>query len=502
MDGERTPRIAVGGFLHETNTFAAKMADVDAFERGSSWPPLLEGDAIIEATRHGNLAVCGFVEEAERLGWSIVPTLWCAALPSAHVTEDAFEHVAVRLVQAVTAALPLDGVCLDLHGAMVAEHLDDGDGELLARLREVVGPHVPLVASLDFHGNVSPAMVECADALVACRTYPHIDMAETGRRGARLLHPMLSGIRYAKSFHQLPFLIPLAWQSTQSEPNASIYRMAAELESETVVSASFLCGFPAADTADCGPSILAYGETQAAADTVAARISRKVCAARFAYAGRTYEPLEAVGEALRLGGGKLRPVIIADIQDNPDAGSDSNTTGMLKALIEVGAERAAIGLIYDPTIAQLAHEAGVGATITGALGGAKGVVGDSPYAGVFEVAALSDGEFQAKGSFNGGDRMRLGPSACLKVGGVSIVVVSRKHEMVDREMFRFVGIEPEEQSILVVKSTVHFRTGFAAIASAILIATAPGPIPLSPAALPFTRLRQGIDLSPTGPAFV
>ena len=502
MDGVPSPRIAIGGFLHQTNTFAPTMAGLTAFEGGGGWPPLSQGADIFAATRGIDLAVRGFIEEAERRAWTIVPTLWCAALSSAHVTEDAFEQIAERLTRAVAAALPLDGVYLDLHGAMVAEHLEDGDGELLARLREVIGPTVPLVASLDLHGNVSPAMVEHTDALVGCRTYPHIDLAETGRRAAMLLAPMLAGARHAKAFAQLPFLIPMAWQSTQSEPNTAIYRMVAELQTDAVVSTSFFCGFPAADTPDCGPSVLAYGETQAAADAAVARISQKIRAARLAYAGRAYEPLEAVREAQRIGAATLRPVVIADTQDDPDTGGDSNTMGMFKALLEAGAERAAIGAIFDPAIAQLAHKAGVGATIVGSLGGAKGVVGDSSYAGIFSVIALSDGDIQAKGPFCRGDLMRLGPSACIEAGGVSIVVVSRKAQMVDREMFRFVGIEPETRSILVVKSAGHFTADFAPIACAILVATAPGPMPLSPAALPFTKLRRGIDLSPTGPAFV
>lgn len=488
--------------MHETNTFAPTKADFAAFRHGGGWPPLSEGPAMLEATRDVNMAICGFVETAEAEGWSLVPTLWCAAVPSAHVTEDAYEAIASRLVAAIADALPLDGVYLDLHGAMVAEHLEDGEGELLARVRAVVGPDVPIVASLDLHGNVSPAMVDHAEILVAYRTYPHVDMAETGRRAAAALAPLLAGKRYRKAFRQVPFLIPIAWQSTDMEPNASIYRAVAEMETDQVPSVSFLCGFPAADIHDCGPSVVAYGDTSEAADAAADTIFEKVSAARLAFAGQSLDPLEAVREAQRIADGSSRPVVIADTQDNPGAGGDSNTMGMLKALIEAGATRAAIGAIFDPAMAEAAHEAGVGATIHGAMGGAQGVFGDASFTGAFEVMALSDGEFVASGPFYGGARMQLGPSAWLRVGGIAIVVVSRKAQMADREMFRFLGIEPEAQAILVVKSSVHFRADFAPIAETILVAAAPGPMPVSPAALPFKKLRSGIDLSPTGPAFV
>ncbi|MCE7029892.1 M81 family metallopeptidase [Jiella avicenniae] len=500
VEREGAPRIAVGGFMHETNTFAPTKAALDAFRQGGGWPALVEGPAVFGALRNVNMGLCGFIEEAERRGWALQPTLWCAASPSAHVTEEAFETISARILEAIEAALPLDGVYLDLHGAMVTEHCDDGEGELLQRVRDLIGPDVPLVASLDLHGNVTARMVEAADALVAYRTYPHVDMAETGRRTAVHLERLLSGERHAKAFRQIPFLIPIAWQSTVMEPKRSIYAEIGAAETGPVASLSFLCGFPAADIADCGPSVLAYGETQAAADRAADDIVRRIEAARPAFAGKSYEPRDAVREAMRISAGATKPVVIADTQDNPGAGGDSDTTGMLRALVEAGAERAAIGVIVDPAAAKAAHEAGTGARLRLKLGGGSHIPGDAPFEGEFEVAALSEGAFVAPGAFYGGARMRLGLSACLKIGGVRVVVASQKAQMADREMFRFVGIEPEAQAVLVVKSSVHFRADFAPIAETILVATAPGPMPLSPASLPFTKLRRGVALSPDGPA--
>ncbi|MEE2952717.1 MAG: M81 family metallopeptidase [Pseudomonadota bacterium] len=496
----RPPRIAVGGFMHETNTFAPTKAGLAAFEHGGGWPTMVEGAAVFEALRGVNMGLCGFMAEAERRGWSLVPTLWTAASPSAHVTEEAFETIAETIVAGIKAALPVDAVYLDLHGAMVTEHLDDGEGELLSRVRAVLGPDIPLVASLDLHGNVTPQMVETADALIAYRTYPHVDMAETGQRTAVHLARLLNGERHEKAFRQIPFLIPIAWQSTDMEPNASIYGGLPGIETADVASVSFLCGFPAADIPDCGPSVLAYASTRQAAESAAQRIASQVEAKRSAFAGTAFEPLEAVREAMRIAKDAKRPVVIADTQDNPGAGGDSNTTGMLKALVEAGAERAAIGVLYDPAAAKAAHEAGLGARVTLTLSGSPSVPGDAPFEGEFEVAALSDGEFIAPGPFYGGARMMLGPSACLSIGGVSVVVASAKAQAADREMFRFLGVEPEAQAILVVKSSVHFRADFAPIVETILTATAPGPMPLSPASLPFTKLRPGVALTPDASA--
>ncbi|WP_340322117.1 M81 family metallopeptidase [Chelatococcus albus] len=494
-------RIAVGGFLHETNTFAPSKAGYGDFEEGGGWPPLSVGRAVVEATRDVNIGICGFIAEAEARGWELVPTLWCAASPSAHVREETYERIAGTIVGGIAAAGPLDGVYLDLHGAMVAEHLDDGEGELIARVRRVIGPAVPLVVSLDLHANVTPAMVEGADALVAFRTYPHVDMAETGRRAARHLARLLAGGRFAKAFRQLPFLIPISWQYTGMEPCRGIYARLAALEGEAVPTLSFAPGFPAADIPDCGPSVVAYGRSRAEAEAAADAIARLVMASEAAFDGEILSPDEGVRRAMAIAAGARKPVVIADTQDNPGAGGDSDTTGMLRALVAHRAPRAALGVIVDPAAAAAAHAAGEGATVTLALGGRSGVAGDAPFEATFAVEALSDGIFTAPGPYYGGSRMNLGPSACLRIGDVRVVVGSRKAQLADQAMFRHVGIEPTEQAILVNKSSVHFRADFEPIAEAILVCAAPGPMPADPAALPWTRLRRGLRLKPNGPAF-
>lgn len=495
-------RIAFGGFLHETNTFAPSKAGMTAFEQGGGWPPLARGEAIVAAVTNVNVGAAGFLDVAREKGWEAVPTLWCAASPSAHVTAEAFETIADELVERIRATLPVDGVYLDLHGAMVSESFDDGEGEILRRVRAVIGPDVPLVASLDLHGNVTPLMVEAADMLVAYRTYPHVDMALTGARAAQALAGLIgTNLRPAKAFRQIPYLIPIAWQATAMEPCRSIYAELATLEGETVPSLSFLPGFPAADFPDCGPTVVAYGTTQAGADAAADAVAQRVMASEADFKGKVFEPDAGVREAMRLAAGATKPIVISDTQDNPGAGGDSDTMGMAAALVRNEAERAAIGVIVDPEAAAAAHAAGEGAVVTLALGAKSRIPGDAPLVADFTVEKLSDGRFVAPGPFYGGSRMNLGPSACLRLGGVRIVVGSRKAQMADRAMYRQVGIEPEEQAILVNKSSVHFRADFEPIAETILVCAAPGPMPVDPASLPWRRLRQGLRTSPLGTPF-
>jgi microcystin degradation protein MlrC len=495
-------RIGVGGFLHETNTFAPTKVDYEGFVQGGGWPAMSKRAALVEATRNVNIGMSGFVEVAEAAGWDLAPTVWCAASPSAHVREDAYERIVEQIVDGLAGAGRLDGIYLDLHGAMVAEHMDDGEGELLARVRKAIGTDMPLVVSLDLHANVTPAMIEHADALIAYRTYPHVDMADTGRACARHMALLLrSGHRFAKAFRQIPFLIPISWQCTTDEPCKNIYAVLKGLENPAVPTLSLALGFPAADFPDCGPAIMAYGRTQADADAAADAVAKLVLDNETAFDGRIFEPDEGVRQAMAIASKATKPVVIADTQDNPGAGGDSDTTGMLRALLANDVSKAALGVVCDPQAAALAHAAGAGQTVTLALGGKSGIPGDAPFEASFVVERLSDGCFTAPGPYFGGSRMNLGPSACLRIGGVRIVVASRKVQLADQAMFRFVGIEPTEQAILVNKSSVHFRADFEPIAETILICAAPGAMPADPAALPWTRLRAEMRIKPNGPIF-
>src|SRR6202000_3476984 len=311
------PRIAVGGFLHETNTFAPTKATFESFVHGGGWPAMARGADVLKVMRNINVGLAGFVGAAEENRWELVPTISCGASPSAHVTEDAFERIVKVMVDGIRDAEPLDAVYLDLHGAMVTEHFDDGEGEVLRRVREAIGKDLPLVVSLDLHANVTPDMIEHADALIAYRTYPHVDMAETGRAAARHLARLLrSGQRFAKAFRQLPFLIPISWQCTNDQPTRSIYQKLAALESETVPTLSFAPGFPAADFMDCGPSVFAYGRTQADADAAADKIAAIIESHEDDFDGTIYAPDEGVRLAMELAKMATKPLIIADTQAN------------------------------------------------------------------------------------------------------------------------------------------------------------------------------------------
>jgi microcystin degradation protein MlrC len=496
------PRIAVGGFLHETNTFAPTKAAYADFVHGGGWPAMTQGADVLKMMRNINVGLAGFIGEAEIHDWELIPTIFAAASPCARVTKDAYERIAAVIIDGIKGALPLDAVYLDLHGAMVAEHLDDGEGEILRRAREVIGNELPLVVSLDLHANVTPEMVHHADALIAYRTYPHVDMADTGRAAARHLALLLrTGQRFEKAFRQLPFLIPISWQCTNDQPTKGIYEKLAALQSQAVPTLSFCPGFPAADFAHCGPSVFAYGRTQADAQAAVDKLAALIESHERDFDGRIYAPDEGVRLAMELSKNARKPVIIADTQDNPGAGGDSDTTGMLRALVRNKATRAAIGAIYDPASAKAAHEAGIGATVRLALGGKSGIPGDAPFEATFIVEQLSDGKFVAPGPYFGGRDMDMGPSAALRIGDIRVVVSSHKAQLADQAMFRYVGIEPTEQAILVNKSSVHFRADFEPIAEKLLICAAPGAMPADPASLPWTKLRPGIRLRPNGHAF-
>jgi len=495
-------RIAVAGFQHETNTFAPTKAGLDAFESGGGWPPMAEGQAALDGVGGTNIPLAGFVAAAQAAGHRLVPLVWANATPSAHVTREAFEHVAGRIVAALAAAGPVDAVYLDLHGAMVTEHLDDGEGEVLRRVRAVVGPRVPVAASLDLHANVTPLMVEHADAMVGYRTYPHVDMAATGERAAALLSAILArGDRPIRGFRQFPFLIPLTAQCTLIEPARGLYARLAALEQAHGVSLSFLPGFPAADIADCGPSLIGYGFDAAAVAAVVETLEREIVAAEPAFDAELLDPDEGVSRAMRIAAAEGGPVILADTQDNPGAGGNADTVGLLDALLRHRAEGAVLGLLVDGAAAAQAHAIGAGAEGDFSLGAKSGIPGHVPFAGRFRVERLGDGEFTCTGPFYGGARMRLGPMALLERDGVRVIVSTGRVQAADQEMFRHLGIEPARMRIVAVKSSVHYRAHFGPIATAVLTVVAPGPMAADPAALPWRKLRRGMRLRPRGPVF-
>lgn len=495
-------RIAVATFQHETNTFAPSRASFADFEAGGGWPGFCTGARVLEAVSGTNIPIEGFVRAVARAGHVPVPLAFANATPSAHVEDEAFERIMRAMLDALRGAGDVDALYLDLHGAMVTQSIEDGEGEVLRRMRDVLGPRVPIVASLDLHANVSAGMLEASDGMVAYRTYPHVDMAQTGARAADLLLRMLArGERPAKAMRGLGFLMPLTSQCTLVEPCASAYAELGRAEARAGASLSFATGFPAADVACCGPSVFGMGFDRAALERELDGLQAMLESREAEFRTEFLEPGEAVRRARAIAAHARRPVLLADTQDNPGAGGNGDTTGLLAELLAQRVPSAMLGLLVDAPSARRAHEAGIGAELEFSLGALSGLPGHAPVTGRFRVEALGDGAFTCTGPFYLGARMALGPMAALRQGGVVVVVASRKVQAADQEMFRHLGLEPATAGIVALKSSVHFRAHFQPIAEAVLVVAAPGPMAADPASLPWRRLRPGMRLGPGGRAF-
>lgn len=483
-------RIAVGGFQHETNTFAPQPATFADFVAPDAWPGLVRGPELFDAVAGINLPAAGFIDAARTSRHELVPLTWCSATPSGRVTRDAYERICTLLLDDLRAAHNPDAVYLDLHGAMVVAHIDDGDGELLRRVRALVGRDVRIVASLDYHANVSQQMIDNADALIAYRSYPHVDMSESGVRAMSCL-AQLDEHRLLARLHALPFLIPLTSQCTLVEPMSSVIAECVRLESGTVRALNVTPGFPAADVAECGPVVFGYGtDAQSIGDAVT-QLAAIVAERETQFALEIFPIDAALREIERMPALRGRPVILADTQDNPGGGGTADTTSLLKALHARRIERVLAGIVCDAEAAARAHAAGVGATLDLDLGGASGG-GETPFSARFSVEALGDGKFTATGPFYLGSRMNLGPMALLRLGEVRIAVASRKQQAADQAMFRHLRVEPQDFAVLALKSSVHFRADFGAIASRILVVDAPGANIADPARLAFTKVRRRV----------
>ncbi len=493
-----TLRIAIGGFLHESHSFAPRPTRYEDFLRPGGFPPLVEGAPMIAAVRSTSVASAGAIAVAEAAGVALVPLAWGFANPAGPVQDEAFERIAAMMCARLSAALdagPLDGIYLDLHGAAVAEAFPDMEGELLRRVRAIAGA-VPLTISLDPHCNLTAAMVAQVDALVPYRTYPHIDMREAGAQAmALLLERIRRGTPLARAFRQVDFFLPLTTQCTLVDPMAAVMAERAALAARTgVAELAFCFGFPYADFADCGAALAAYGATQEQAEAAAAALLGFITAREAAFRLDVLPAAEAVREALAAALGASRPVVIADTQDNPGGGGHGDTTGLLAELIRQNAEGAVLAMINDAESAAACHAAGEGARVTLMLGGKSDGMPLQVHALVLK---LTDGSYVGTGPMAKGNPAELGPSALIEVApGIRVIVVTRKIQALDRSLLHHVGIEPAECRIIVLKSSVHFRADYGPIAERVIVAAAPGPVVADPAVLPFRHLRPGLRLRP------
>lgn len=489
-------RIAFGGFLHEVNSFSALRADYHYFDGNPERPPFLKGSDLIDTLREGGFCPAGFIN-AWTLSDELVPLVWANGGAGGLVTRDAFERIVSELLGRLSAAMPVDGVYLDLHGAMVSEDFDDAEGEILRRARAVVGPNVPIVISLDYHANISPEMARYTDAVLVYKTYPHIDRPETGRRAAQALQQLLrAGAATGRAIRHSSFMIPLDFQCTDVEPNKSLVQWQPDGVDETI-SVAYAAGFPPSDTVWCGPSIVVHAHDQRAADAAADAYFAYFNSLESQFSGKLWSAREGVAQAKRLSLDTDKPIILADTCDNPGAGGTGNTTGIIHALLQAQVSDAVVGYFCDPVAARTAFEAGPGKTVRLTLGQDSLALGQAPLERDFNVVSCTDRPYTMTGLMAGGLTVDFGPMALVQCDGVQIAVLSQRFQAYDRAPFIHLGVDLSKAKILVLKSSCHFRADFGSLADTILSVVAPGAYDPNPENYRYAKLRPNVRFHPS-----
>ncbi|HTN02114.1 MAG TPA: M81 family metallopeptidase [Planctomycetaceae bacterium] len=385
-------RIAIGGVSHETSSFSVRPTTLHDFETGFG---LFRGSQIVERFRGANICTGGFLEGAERYGFEAVPLLWTFAYPSGVIEAAAYATLKAefleRLRQAEAEGGPVDGVLLDLHGAMVVEGIDDGDGDFVESVRAAIGPDRPIVVTFDLHGNHTQRRIDAATAVIGFDTYPHVDMAERGREAADLIVATLQGkVRPVTVLRQLPLFWSTTSQVTAHPPMDEVLRRVHGLEQRPgILAVTISTGFPWADVPDVGASVIVVADgDRALAEQTAEELAGWVWDNR----ERWYAPPVAVADALARGEAAGRyPIILADHADNTGGGAPGDSTEILQTFLDRGLQDAVILYIVDPEAARQAHAAGVGAKLTLAVGGKSAPIQGPPVVMQAEVMALSDG---------------------------------------------------------------------------------------------------------------
>jgi microcystin degradation protein MlrC len=492
-------RIAIAGFMHETNCFVPDVTDYEQFANPPDRAGILRGEALLTEFAERGSATAGFLNGNDS-NHEVKPLLWASTTPGGPVTKHAYERIVSEIIALLSEALPVEAVYLDLHGAMVSQEFEDGEGELLRRVRAVIGEEPPIVISLDYHANVTPQVVQHADAILPYLTYPHVDQFETGQRAAAAMQRLLIDGRPAgRALRQLPFLLPLNFQCTLVEPSKGIVEAAQARLSPDMLSLAYLAGFPPSDLRACGPTVSVHAYSQAEADAAADEIAQLVALKEASFAEPLMEPDEAVKEAMRRAQGASKPVVVADTQDNPGCGGTADTVGMLAALVQNNAQNCIFGVVTDPAAADAAHQAGVGSEIEIDLGGQAALAGVVPFHGRFMVEVINDGRYQSTGPVAQGKRFNVGASALLSIGGVKVAVSSKRVQAHDRSVFEHFGVVLEDLDVIVLKSTCHYRAHFDPIADSTFAALAPGGHGANPAEFPYQKLREGVRYYPLGP---
>jgi microcystin degradation protein MlrC len=478
-------RIAIGEFSHETSSFAPGITETEAFKQ-RQW---LVGDEIVKALRGVRNDLGGMIDAAERLGIELAPAFATHAEPSGLITRATYDEISAELIDQLTAAGPVDAICLALHGAGCADGIDDLEGAVLGQIREAVGPEIPILVTLDLHGNTTNEMVEHATVLLYCHEYPHIDRYERGVEAVELAAKIVRGeIAPAMHFEKLPALLPPG-QTTFFGPAKTVNERCFAREAEPgVIDCAFTHGFPGADLPITRTSILVTTDNDPAlAERVAKDVADLVLGMIEEFRVELPGADEAVAQALAA---TELPVVMAEVSDNPGGGAPGNGTHLLRALLAANVPRTAFGYIYDPAVAAQAHAAGTGATIHVKLGGFTHEVYGAPIEAEAYVKCLTDGEFVLTSPMGAGNVVRLGKMARLVIGNVDVIVGSERTQTLDPGPFLLHGIDVTTYRIAALKSHQHFRGGFTGIAGTVIRVDTPGLGSTDLTKLPFTRLDR------------
>ena len=482
-------RIAIGNIGHESSSFTPIPTTYESFTESNRG--FLRGDEIIDELQGTNTGCGGIIDGAREHGFELAPLLWTFTMPSGPVEASAWRRLKGEFLERLAAAMPVDGALLDLHGAMVIEDVQDGEGDLLAAVRELLGPDRPLMTTLDLHANITQQMVDMADVLLPCDQNPHMDFGERGLELASLMvHTLRGEIRPTMAWRQLPMF----WgreQITGHQPFESVTERAHAIEAKPcVLTCSYAPGFLWADIRDAGTSVVVvadgdHGLAQREADAFGAWIYGR--RAEFQGAPDAWEDVLTQGRAA----GRW-PVVIADQQDNPGGGPPGDSIGIIRAFLDARLEDAVILAIWDPESAAAAHAAGQGAELSLDVGGKSHPAQGPPVRMTARVERLSDGVYVNKGPMFTGVRQEMGPTAVLRRGGVRVVVMTNRLQVLDAECPRSLGIEPTEMHWIGLKSSNHFRASYEPLAGAIYRVAFPGVQPGDPHQLTYRNLRRPI----------
>jgi microcystin degradation protein MlrC len=485
-------RVAIGGIVHETHCFAEPGTGLADFRQQG----LYEGDGILEAMAGTRAGIGGMIAGAAAHGWDVQPTLYGTAMPGGIVTDEAYQFMLRGLLDRLAAARPLDGVLLALHGAMVAESQLDAESDILEHVRALVGPDVPIVVELDMHGNIGPRTVELADVLVAFDTNPHIDPHARGVEAAAILDRLLRGqIRPTAAIARPPLLLAPQATGTADLPLRAVHQRAAEMEAEdAVVCVCVMGGFAYADTPFTGASLIVTTDgDQALAARYAGELADLLMRHRDAALPQLLAPDAAVARALAMPGG---PIILVDSADNIGGGTPGDGTDALRALLAADVPESAV-VLADREAVAACWDAGSGATLTLRVGGKVDRWHGDPVQVAGVVRALSDGIFACELPDNHfaafyGDTIHMGRTAWLQVRGVNVVLTERKTPPFDLAQLRGVGVIPERQKLIVVKSAVAYRAAYMPIAAGVVEMDTAGLCSANLARFPYRHLRRPI----------